>query len=211
MPNLCVIFDLDGTLVDSEGLCNRAFLDLIPSLQEPIGELMLRYRGAKLAWILADIEQRTGATLPEDFVTTYRARVAELFASELEPTPGAREMLEALPYDRCIASSAPIAKITHALEVSGLLGFFHGRLYSSYEVDSWKPEPGIFLHAASAMGYDPADCVVVDDSEVGVEAADAAGMQVLWYLPEGGAARDLGFAKMSDLPARLASMTTSNN
>lgn len=209
MPNPCIIFDLDGTLVDSEGLCNRAFLDLIPSLHDPIATLVLRYRGRKLAWILADIEQRTGVTLPEDFVTTYRARVAELFASELEPTPGTREMLEALPYDRCIASSAPVAKITHALDVSGLLPFFEGRLYSSYEVGSWKPEPGVFLHAASAMGYDPAQCIVIDDSEVGVEAANAAGMKVLWYVPEGDDNDACAFAKMSDLLELLTRVTTS--
>lgn len=58
MTNICVIFDLDGTLVDSEGLCNQAFLDLLPQLNESVESLTLRYRGKKLAPILADLESR---------------------------------------------------------------------------------------------------------------------------------------------------------
>ncbi|MGB0389738.1 MAG: HAD hydrolase-like protein, partial [Ardenticatenaceae bacterium] len=60
MRNLCVIFDLDGTLVDSERLCNQAFIDLLPELTDDVGTLVRRYRGSKLAKILADIEKRVG-------------------------------------------------------------------------------------------------------------------------------------------------------
>jgi beta-phosphoglucomutase-like phosphatase (HAD superfamily) len=72
MPGLCVIFDLDGTLVDSERQSNQAFLDLLPELGEPVDALVRRYRGMRLLPVLADIEARLGRKLAEDFTPRYR-------------------------------------------------------------------------------------------------------------------------------------------
>lgn len=181
----CVIFDLDGTLVDSEGICNQAFLDLLPELTSSRDELIARYRGKKLASILQDIGRRIGRTLPVEFEQAYRARVAELFDAELKPMPGARQMLETLEYPYCVASSGPREKIRKALEVSSLESFFGERIFSSYEVGSWKPEPGLFLHAGAAMGFSPETCAVVEDSPPGIAAAIAAGMSPFRYLLDG--------------------------
>jgi len=182
MSDICVIFDLDGTLVDSEGLCNQAFLDLIPQLGDTVKSLTRRYRGRKLAQIIADLESRLGQTLPDTFEKRYRRRVEELFASDLKPIPGALEMLEVMNFPRCIASSGPLLKIRQALQVSGLAPYFGDSIFSSYEVGHWKPEPGLFQHAAKAMGFVPGQCVVVEDSEVGIEAAKAAGMRAFQYV-----------------------------
>ena len=203
MPRICVIFDLDGTLVDSEGLCNQAFLDLLPQLDDTVESLVKRYRGRELAWILTDIHARLDEPLSGDFVQKYRARVAELFSSDLKPTLGAREMLQGLPHPRCIASSGPIAKIRQALSASGLAAFFGDHIFSSYEVNSWKPAPEIFLHAADAMGFLPHECVVVEDSEVGIQAAIAAGMHALHYTPHHFGAQPNSFESMFALPQIL--------
>ena len=64
-------------------------------------------------------------------------------------------------------------------------GRFAGRIFSAYEVGSWKPDPGLFLHAAREMGVQPGACAVVEDSLLGVKAGIAAGMQVYAYAPEG--------------------------
>jgi len=88
MTDICVIFDLDGTLVDSETLCNQAFRDLLPELDEPVGALVVRYRGKKLGLILADLGSRLGWDLPDGFETRYRQRVSELFDRELKPVAG---------------------------------------------------------------------------------------------------------------------------
>ncbi|QLE58372.1 HAD-IA family hydrolase [Nostoc sp. TCL26-01] len=184
MKHLCVIFDLDGTLVDSERLCNQAFIDLLPFIHESVESLILRYRGRKLALILADIEKRYGEKLPIDFEATYRHRVDELFEFYLQPIPGVPEMLKTLEYPVCIASSAPIAKIRKALSVTGLSHYFGNRLFSSYEVGSWKPHPGLFLYAASKMGFSLESCVVIEDSDVGIQAAHSAGIYALKYCHE---------------------------
>ncbi|MDZ7812066.1 MAG: HAD-IA family hydrolase [Ideonella sp.] len=181
----CLIFDLDGTLVDSELLCNQAFLDLLPGLQDPLAVLTERYRGQKLASILVDLAERLGAPLSADFELRYRSRVAELFETQLKPMPGAAMLLQNLPLPFCIASSGPLPKIHLALEVSGLAPYVEeSRVFSSYSVGAWKPDPGLFLHAAAAMGFEPAACVVVEDSAVGIAAAGAAGMRALWLWPE---------------------------
>ncbi|MES2584001.1 MAG: HAD-IA family hydrolase [Pseudomonadota bacterium] len=212
MTPLLVIFDLDGTLVDSETLCNQAFLDLLPALTDPVEALVDRYRGAKLAVTMRDIESRLGAALPDNFEKLYRQRVAELFAADLKPMPGAADMLAALEHPFCIASSGPPAKIAHSLALTGLAPYFGDRTFSAYTVGSWKPEPGLFLHAAATMGFAPEQCVVVEDSAVGLAAAAAARMRVLHYAPantlntlKGPAdtTADNAFSDMSALPALL--------
>ncbi|WP_172203754.1 HAD family hydrolase [Niveibacterium sp. COAC-50] len=207
MSQLLVIFDLDGTLVDSELLCNQAFLDLLPSLCETTEELVDQFRGKKLSEILLEIEHKLSYSLPDGFEITYRRRVAELFASHLTPVEGVPEMLQTIEYPYCIASSGPPEKIEHALTVTGLAQFFCGRCFSSYTVGSWKPDPGLFLHAAAAMGFAPSSCVVVEDSPTGLEAAKAAGMHRLHYAPGLDTARNaVQFRHMSDLPAILHSI-----
>jgi HAD superfamily hydrolase (TIGR01509 family) len=207
MTNICMIFDLDGTLIDSEGLCNQAFLDLLPKMNETVESLIQRYRGKKLASILVDLESRLCETLPNTFEEDYRQRVAELFTHQLKPMPGVLEMLDATSFPRCIASSGPPLKIRQALQVSGLAGYFGDGIFSSYEIGSWKPEPDLFQYAASAMGYLPSQCVVVEDSDVGIKAAEAAGMKAFQYVPYGEAMSCQGgtpFDDMSQLPQLLA-------
>lgn len=207
MSNICVIFDLDGTLVDSEGLCNQAFLDLLPQLCDTVDSLTQRYRGKKLAPILADLECRLCVSLPDSFEQHYRKRVEELFDRELKPMPGVPEMLEATNFPKCIASSGPPLKIRQALQVSGLAHFFGCNIFSSYEVGSWKPDPGLFQYAANTMGFIPSQCVVVEDSEVGIQAAAAAGMKAFQYVRNGEVSPCLDgapFDNMSQLPELLA-------
>ena len=119
------------------------------------------------------------------YETTYRARVAELFEAHLEAFPGVEDTLLALPQPKCIASSGPQKKMRHSLGLSGLLAHFEPHLFSAYDVESWKPDPGLFLHAARKMGFAPEVCLVIEDSMVGIEAARSAGMQHLLHSPEG--------------------------
>lgn len=216
MNSVCVIFDLDGTLVDSEGLCNQAFLDLLPQLNDTVESLTQRYRGKKLAPILTDLESRLCQKLPDAFEQHYRQRVAELFSRELKPMPGVLEMLETTNFPKCIASSGPPLKIRQALQVSGLESYFGDSIFSSYEVGSWKPEPGLFQFAAHAMGFMPNQCVVVEDSEVGIEAAIAAGMKAFRYVRNGETSScrigdEVLFDNMLQLPQLLAQFLVSPN
>jgi beta-phosphoglucomutase-like phosphatase (HAD superfamily) len=81
----------------------------------------------------------------------------------------------------CVASSGSHDKMRHTLGRTGLYQRFEGRIFSAAEVAHGKPAPDLFLHAARQMGVEPARCVVVEDSQYGVQAARAAGMRAFGY------------------------------
>ncbi len=178
----CIIFDLDDTLVDSETLCNQAFIELIPDISYSLNDLISINRGRKLERILQDLEADIGRKLSQDFETHYRARVKQLFSEELIENHNVSQALKSIPYKKCVASSGPVSKIRHALKTTGLDVYFDENIYSSYDINSWKPAPDIFLHAASSMKVPVERCIVIEDSPVGVQAGLAANMTVLQYV-----------------------------
>ncbi len=185
IDSICIIFDMDGTLVDSEPLGYRALLDFMPDVDETVESLISRHRGGQFASIIADLEVRHQFKFPDNFEPIYREHARKLFETELKAMPNVHDMLAQLPYAKCVASSSPMIKIEHALSVTGLADFFGKHTYSAYQINSWKPEPDLFLHAAKQMGFTPDNCIVIEDSAVGVTAAQRAGMTVFKYDPLG--------------------------
>jgi HAD superfamily hydrolase (TIGR01509 family) len=181
-----VIFDCDGTLVDSELLCNLALEHQLSELglKCSADELLAKYRGGKLASIISSLENEFSMTFPKSFESEYRSKVNELFDKELVANDGVQEVLNSLTIPFCIASSAPRAKIERALYVTGLSKYFEHNIFSSYEVGSWKPEPDLFLYAANVMKVKPEYCAVVEDSLLGLKAANQAKMKSIYYTPE---------------------------
>lgn len=182
-----IIFDCDGTLVDSEYLGNLALQQQLAEigLESDAEQLLAVYRGVKLDVTLTSLESKFQTTFPDTFVTEYRLKVRSLFDQHLKANPGVAELLALLTVPFCVASSAPRAKIEHALQVTELAKYFSSEnIFSSYEIDSWKPEPDIFLHAAKSMGFEPEQCCVIEDSPVGLQAANAAKMNCVYYYPE---------------------------
>jgi beta-phosphoglucomutase-like phosphatase (HAD superfamily) len=78
MLSLLIIFDLDGTLVDSERLCNQAFIDLLPSLNESVDELIFLYRGKKLSEILNAASLRDYQTVSNRYTVSESRRFSQL-------------------------------------------------------------------------------------------------------------------------------------
>ena len=158
------------------------------------------------------VRERRGEPLPDGFRGRYLDAMFAHFEAELEPVPGvvdALDALDALALPTCVASSGWHEKIRLTLGHTGLYERFEGRIFSATEVEHGKPAPDLFLHAAAGMGWDPAECAVVEDSPAGVEGAAAAGMTVLGYAGRTPAARLRGahhvFADMADLPGLLQS------
>ncbi len=209
MPRIdAVIFDCDGTLVDSEPLANAALVEALAALgvHLPLEESMRRYVGGRMADCVADIERRTGRKLPDSFVPELRTRTSEVFRSQLQPMDGAAQTLQALQVPACVASSGPMEKIQLSLAVTGLSRFFaRDRVFSAYDVGAWKPDPGLFLHAARVLDVAPEHCAVVEDSLPGIQAGTNAGMRTFWFRPHGDVPDSVtALPHLTDLPKLLA-------
>jgi HAD superfamily hydrolase (TIGR01509 family) len=182
-----VIFDNDGVLVDSESISNRLLAEYLTELGHPTSyeDSIRDYMGSAMHRIHELVLERTGQTLPEDFDDVFHQRVFEGFERELEPVPGVVAVLEKLVTDGvpyCVASSGSHERIRVGHRTTGLDRWFgEGLVFSSQDVGRGKPAPDLFLHAAERMGVDPARCVVVEDSPLGVRAGLAAGMDVYGY------------------------------
>ncbi|MBS9405043.1 HAD-IA family hydrolase [Halomonas sp. TRM85114] len=181
----CLLFDCDGTLVDSEPLLATEMAIALSGVGLPFlaSDYMGEFRGSRFRQIVAELQRRHGEVDPdhlEVMETQMRRKLMQRLETELIPLPGAPEALTALVgYPMAVVSNGPEAKIRASLSSSGLAEYFGDRLFSGYTAKCWKPDPCLFLHAASLMGYAPEDCVAIDDSIVGVRAALAAGMTVI--------------------------------
>jgi HAD superfamily hydrolase (TIGR01509 family) len=166
------------------------------------------FMGRSWKTVEAHAEAALGCPLPEGFRRRYLDEMFAAFERELRPVPGVIEALAAIELPACVASSGSHEKMRFTLGHVGLYERFEGRVFSATEVEHGKPAPDLFLHAAARMGWDPAECAVVEDSPAGVEAALAAGMTALGYAGWTPAERLDGarvFTDMAELPALLQS------
>ena len=209
-PYKLVIFDCDGVIVDSEPLATAVLGEMLEEvgLPQKEGEALERFNGRKVAEWVSEIERELQRPIADWFIPEFRRRSAEKFSAELAPVPGIERILEELPIPYCLASSGPIEKIELTLGLTGLRHFFDGRIFSGYEVGSWKPDPDLFLHAAACFDTAPQDCVVIEDSQAGIQAGLAAGMTVFHYQPKisttvSAQGKLLRFHSMAQLPELL--------
>jgi HAD superfamily hydrolase (TIGR01509 family) len=140
-----------------------------------------RFVGRSPEELARAVEEQLGHPPPDGWEQRGERRLRRALEAELQPVPGIREALERISLPVCVASSSPPDRLRFKLELTGLYERFAGRIFSATEVANGKPAPDLFLHAAHEMGADPAKCVVVEDSRYGVQAARAAGMDVLGY------------------------------
>ena len=179
-----VIFDCDGTLVDSEPISLRVLLGKIAEqgLTVSHDDAMNRWAGGDLADVLKEVESEIGRPLPGTFIDDFRAEQMAELGRSVVAIDGAAELLRTLSKPRCVASNAPVDKIRLCLKTTGLFEHFdEERIFSAYQLNAWKPRPDLFLHAAQQLDVAPANCAVVEDSLFGVEAGLNAGMRVFAY------------------------------
>ena len=211
VPKL-VIFDCDGVVVDSEPLTLQLIRDDLAArgLQLDLTKTTDLFMGGTIAG--ADTQAREmGADIPEDWVDLIYDKVFAALARKVEPIPGIGVVLDRLdrqgiPY--AIGSNGPHRKMEITLARCGLAARFAGRTYSREDVAAPKPAPDVYLLAASQAGVAPQDCVVIEDSATGAQAAVAAGMAVFGFARETPRAKfegltELLFDDMGQLPALL--------
>lgn len=188
MTPALVIFDCDGVLVDSEPITNRALAHNLTDHGLPMDTqtCMDTFVGGTIKSVF-ERARAMGAVLPEDWVERFYDIMCAELATSVEIIPGVEAVLDAL--DRagiatCIGSNGPMRKMRITLERTGLWQRFEGRIFSAHDVGIAKPEPGLFLHAANALGVGAAHCAVIEDSASGARAARAAAMTCYGYCAE---------------------------
>lgn len=179
----CIIFDCDGVLVDSEFIAISVLVDMANVLETglDVKECLISFKGKSLKSCMDSISKHLGKPLPSNFEYEYRKKTFEAFRKDMKPIKGVRHLIENLKIPFCVASSGPENKIRLNLEVTGLLSYFEGNIFSCYTIQKWKPEPDVFLWAAKTMGFKPDDCLVIEDSVSGVRAAKIGGFDVFGY------------------------------
>jgi beta-phosphoglucomutase len=199
-----VLWDMDGTLVDSEEFHWLSWRDTMATEGVPITrDQFVRTFGQRNDSILphwlgagaaAERIQRVGDAKEVE----YRRLVRQ---SGLSPLPGAAEWVRRLHQEKwrqAVASSAPRANLDVVLEVIGLAGYFQA-IVSAEDVTRGKPDPQVFLSAAARLGALPSECIVVEDAVAGVEAARRAGMRSIGVGRKGSLAADIAISSLDDL------------
>lgn len=183
----CVLFDCDGTLVDSEVLCSKAYVHMFAhyGIELALEEVFKKYKGIKLYEIIELVNAEHRVNLPaSDLEPIFRQEVARLFDAELQPIAGARELLAQMNVPMCTVSNGPVSKMQHSLGITDMLSYFDDRLFSGYDIQRWKPDPAIVFHAAQQMQVPVERCILVDDSVAGAQAGIAAGIPVFYFCAD---------------------------
>jgi HAD superfamily hydrolase (TIGR01509 family) len=182
--DLVVIFDCNGVLVDGELLATAILSQEFMRAGFPLTpDVVARYfTGRRAADMFAEVEIAAGRKLPENFANTVARTILLRFRSELRATRHMTYALSWLRGPKCVASSSSLDRIRVSLESTDLIRFFEPNLFSASDVRNGKPAPDLFLHAAAKMRVEPRECVVVEDSPVGVAAGVAAGMTVIGFV-----------------------------
>jgi len=186
---LGVLFDMDGTLIDSH---------------DTHVECWLRYAAQEGIVLDRDRVNSTFGMVNREIIRSFwpnevsdekmleidhgkEAMVREMFRADLPAMPGVKELLQTLHergFKLAVASSGPRANVVLACELLGIAPLLDAVVTGS-DVKRGKPHPEIFLTAAEQIGVDPQNCIVVEDAAVGIQAAKAAGMKCIALLSTG--------------------------
>ena len=200
-----VLWDLDGTLADSSEYHWRSW----QAVMGPEGVTITRadflatfgQRNEEIlrGWLGASADAARIQRVGDAKEVAYRSYVA---AEGIAPLPGAAEWVRSLHasgWRQAIASSAPRLNVEVMHEALAFQGLIE-TLVSAEDVRAGKPDPEVFLVAASRVGVTPERCVVVEDAEAGIEAASRAGMRSVGVGTGNVGAADLVVASLAHLP-----------
>jgi len=183
MKKVAFLFDMDGVIIDSNPFHKIALKQFCKKYGHDLTEDQLReriYGRTNKDWIT-----NVFGPLPADQLKKYADEKEQLFrdlyANDIRAVAGLETFLKKLDQsgiDRAIATSAPIENVDFTLHKTGLRGYFKTILDESF-VSKGKPDPEIYIKTAAALGYAPAECIVIEDSLSGVKSGKAAGCKVL--------------------------------
>ena len=179
------LFDCDGTIADSMPLHYVAWKRALGEWGAEFDEqLFYSWGGRPVAAIIADLNQRQGLTMPVAAVAERREKIFQDLLPQISAVPGVLEHIEdahgRVPF--AVVSGSTRESVTASLTSLGLLDRFDV-LVCAGDYAEPKPSPDAFLLAAQLLGAAPGSCVVFEDTDLGVQAAVAAGMAYVRVPP----------------------------
>ncbi len=181
--NALIIFDCDGVLIDSEIIAANLEAAIANQWGHSISaqEICVRFAGVPTKIVWETLANEINYKIEDGFFDEYRALAKAKFATDLKPVLGAIDTIKKIKIPFCVASTTKKSELEINLSTTNLHGFFTPNIFSASQVKRPKPNPDVFLFAASQMGHDPKDCIVIEDSIAGVKAAKRAGMNVIAF------------------------------
>lgn len=187
-----IIFDMDGVLLDSEPLHDRASKRVFEGIRgadhEDIAPDLQTFRGRTEKDFWTHVRDKFGLKedLPSLVSHKQRTFMDVLGQTEVRGFPHMEQVIGKLSekYFIAVASSSSRRVIEAVLDALNVLYLFPV-IVSGDDVPRGKPEPDIFLRAADQLGIEPKECVVIEDTVNGVRAGKAAGMRVIAFCPDG--------------------------
>ena len=180
-----VIFDCDGVLVDSEPISCRIVAEAFTKAGYPITteEYIHNFVGKSISTSMKLATKEKGIKFPDGFYwDNIRSKTLAAFEKDLQPIDGILDVLSEITLPKVIASSSELERIKFSLKKTGIIKYFNEEeIYSAQMVKRGKPFPDLFLHVAAEQGVTPADCIIIEDSVAGVQAATAAGIDVIGF------------------------------
>ncbi len=179
-----LIFDFDGVISNSEYLSNLSLMETLSELglNMTLDEVDERFTGMGSQQMVTSLQDHEGLIVPEDFQERNWTIVQRLMREQLQPVPGAPEMLAALPAGlaTCIASNSFKEWVDLALEVMQLGRFFDASVrFNADMVPRGKPAPDLHRHVLDQMGgIDPERALIIEDTTTGAGGGIAAGIEV---------------------------------
>ncbi|MBB5326448.1 HAD family hydrolase [Tunturiibacter gelidoferens] len=177
-PFKAYLFDCDGTIVDSMPLHYIAWKSILAEWNCEFGEeTFYAWGGMPVSEIISTLNTRDGLSMPGEEVARRKEALYFEILPELKAVPEVLEHIEfshgQIPF--AVVSGSTRDSVTSSLEVLGLLDKFE-TLVCAGDYERSKPDPEPFLIAANQLGVNPEDCLVFEDTEMGIQAATAAGM-----------------------------------
>jgi len=182
-----VIFDCDGTLVNSEPLTMKLLVKMMLEIgvKEDYEWLLENFAGKNMKAITDLIEDHIGPFDTEAFEEDYRTRCADLFQEELQPIAGVIDLISSIPCAKCIASNGPQRKMKLSLSCTEIDRWFHTEhIFSAYDIQKWKPDPALIHYALERMNVRASKAVLIEDTMSGVMAGLKAEVDTIAFNPK---------------------------
>ncbi len=183
-PIRLVIFDCDGVLLNSEEIGNRIEVESLKTLNINIDteDYQRRFAGVTTKNSFATIAQESGINISAQFLAETENKVVSALEKDVKVIPHVYDALQQIRFPKIVASNSHFDRLSKLLTLKKLIHFFDGYIFSADMVGHPKPAPDLYLYAANKMHIPTEECLVIEDSVTGIQAARQASMKVLGFI-----------------------------